>query len=121
MNTPFQKEFKESSFDTYNLFTFYKKDIVLELAKKYPNVGLFAPMSMSIYTKKGDKTISVGSLSAKAMQKIMEIPGDEKLLTDLRTLVAKTLKSAMPNGEFTTPSYVTVEAKGELYHGDGQR
>ena len=52
MNGPFVKQFKESEFDTYNLFTFYKADMVLKLVKKYPNVGLFAPMSMSIYTKK---------------------------------------------------------------------
>lgn len=114
MNTPFTKQFKESSFDTYNLFTFYKKDVVLALAKKYPNIGLFAPMSMSIYTKKGDKTISVSSLSAEAMQKIMKIPSDEKLLTDLRALVVKTLKNAMPKGKFVTLPYKTVEPKGEL-------
>ena len=114
MNTPFKKQFKETSFDTYNLFTFYKKDVVLELAKKYPNIGLFAPMSMSIYTKTGDKTISVSSLSAEAMQKIMKIPADEKLLTDLRALVVKTLKEAMPKGEFQTLPYKTVKAKGDL-------
>ena len=39
MNGPFKKQFKESGFDTYNLFTFYKPDVVLELVKKYPNVG----------------------------------------------------------------------------------
>jgi uncharacterized protein (DUF302 family) len=114
MNTPFKKQFKETSFDTYNLFTFYKKDVVLELAKKYPNIGLFAPMSMSIYTKKGDKTISVSSLSAEAMQKIMKIPADEKLLTDLRALVVKTLKEAMPKGKFEALPYKTIEPKGEL-------
>ena len=114
MNGPFKKQFKESSFEVYNLFTFYKKDVVLELAKKYPNVGLFAPMSMSIYTKKGEKKISVSSLSAEAMQKIMKIPADEKLLTDLRTLVEKTLKEALPDGEVEKLSYQPVEAKGEL-------
>ncbi len=114
MNGPFKKQFKESSFEVYNLFTFYKKDTVLELAKKYPNVGLFAPMSMSIYTKKGEKKISVASLSAEAMQKIMKIPADEKLLTDLRALVEKTLKVALPDGKVEEPTYKTVEAKGEL-------
>ncbi len=114
MNTPFKKQFKESSFEVYNLFTFYKKDVVLALAKKYPNIGLFAPMSMSIYTKKGDKNISVSSLSAEAMQKIMKIPAEEKLLTDLRTLVVKTLKEAMPKGEFKPLPYKMVKAKGEL-------
>ena len=114
MNGPFKKQFKSSGFDTYNLFTFYKKDVVLELAKKYPNIGLFAPMSMSIYTKKGAKTISVSSLSAQAMQKIMKIPTDEKLLTDLSALVVATLKTALPNAKVEKLPYKLQEPKGEL-------
>ncbi|GIT99199.1 DUF302 domain-containing protein [Sulfurovum sp. TSL1] len=114
MNGPFVKQFKESGFDIYNLFTLYKPDVVLELVKKYPNVGLFAPMSMSIYTKKGEKTISVSSLTVEAMSKIMKTPSDDKTLHDLRTLVKQTLKKAMPNGSFETLPYVQTEAKGEL-------
>lgn len=114
MNGPFLKQFKESGFDTYNLFTFYKQDTVLDLVKKYPNIGLFAPMSMSIYTKKGEKMISVSSLTAEAMAKIMKAPGDDKTLHDLRALVKKTLKIAMPNGSFEALSYTIQEAKGEL-------
>lgn len=114
MNIPFVKQFKESSFDTYHLFTFYKQDTVLELAKKYSNVGLFAPMSMSIYTKKGEKTISVSSLSVEAMAKIMKAPSDDKTLHNLRTLVKKTLKSAMPKGSFDVLSYDIQKPKGEL-------
>jgi len=114
MNGPFVKQFKESTFDTYNLFTFYKKDTVLELVKKYPNIGLFAPMSMSIYTKKGAKTISVSSLSAGAMAKIMKAPKNDKTLQDLKTLVHDTLKKAMPNGTFESIPYHIQDAKGEL-------
>ncbi len=114
MNGPFVKQFKESGFDTYNLFTLYKQDTVLELVKKYPNVGLFAPMSMSIYTKKGEKTISVSSLTAEAMAKIMKAPGDDKTLHDLRALVKQALKDAMPHGSFETLSYTIQEPKGEL-------
>jgi len=114
MNVPFKKQFKETTFESYNLFTFYKKDTTLALVKKYDNIGLFAPMSMSIYTKKGSKDISVSSLSASAMQKIMKIPADEKLLTDLRTLVVKTLKTAMPNGKFETLPYKIEATKKEL-------
>ncbi len=114
MNGPFVKQFKDSGFDTYNLFTFYKADTVLELVKKYPNIGLFAPMSMSIYTKKGEKTISVSSLTAEAMAKIMEAPSDDKTLHDLRALVKQTLKSAMPKGSFEALPYEQTEAKGEL-------
>ena len=114
MNLPFKKQFKASGFDVYNLFTFYKKDTALALAKKYDNIGLFTPMSMSIYTKKGDKSISVSSLSLSAMQKIMKIPSDEKLLIDLKALVLKTLKEAMPNGKFETLPYKTEATQKEL-------
>jgi len=114
MNGPFVKQFKSSSFDTYNLFTFYKKDTVLELVKKYPNVGLFAPMSMSIYTKKGEKTISVSSLNAEAMAKIMKAPSDDATLQALRTLVKTTLKEAMPQGNFEKLSYTIQKPKGDL-------
>ena len=114
MNGPFVKQFKSSGFDTYNLFTFYKADAVLELVKKYPNVGLFAPMSMSIYTKKGEKTISVSSLTVSAMAKIMKTPKDDATLLSLRKLVKETLQKALPKGTFSSPSYSIKEAKGEL-------
>ena len=114
MNVPFKKQFKETTFESYNLFTFYDKNTTLALAKKYDNIGLFAPMSMSIYTKKGSTNISVSSLSASAMQKIMKIPTDEKLLTDLRALVVKTLKTAMPNGKVDTLPYKTEATEKEL-------
>jgi len=114
MNGPFVKQFKESGFDTYNLFTFYKQDTALELVKKYPNIGLFAPMSMSIYTKKGEKTISVSSLTAEAMARIIKAPSDDKILHDLRELVKQTLKNAMPNASLEALSYEMQEPKGEL-------
>lgn len=114
MNKPFEIQFKESGFDVYNLFTFYKQDVVLELVKKYQNIGLFAPMSMSIYTKKGEKKISVSSLTTNAMQKIMKIPADEKILKELRALVVKTLNTAMPNAKIEKLDYKMIEPKGEL-------
>jgi len=114
MNGPFKMQFKETGFDVYNLFTFYKKDTVLELVKKYPNVGLFAPMSMSIYTKKGEKSISVSSLTVDALANIMKAPKDDKTLVALRKLVKDTLQKALPNGTFTTPAYKAQVPKGEL-------
>ena len=114
MNGPFVKQFKESGFDIYNLFTFYKKEAVLELVKKYPNVGLFAPMSMSIYTKKGEKSISISSLTVAGMAKIMKTDKDDKILLGLKKLVQETLKKAIPNGQFVVPSYKQKKPKGEL-------
>jgi uncharacterized protein (DUF302 family) len=114
MNGPFKMQFKDSSFETYNLFTFYKADAILELAKKYPNVGLFAPMSMSIYSKKGETSISVSSLTVAAMAKVMKAPSDDATLLALKKLVKETLQSALPRGKFETPSYVVQAPKGEL-------
>jgi len=114
MNKPFIKQFKESKFQVYNLFTFYKQDVVLELAKKYPNVGLFAPMSMSIYSKKGSNNISISMLSAKAMAKIMKIEDNDKILIDLKKLIIKTVQKAMPKGKFDKLSYTLQKPKGEL-------
>jgi uncharacterized protein (DUF302 family) len=114
MNGPFLKQFKTSGFDIYNLFTFYKEDLVLDLVKKYPNIGLFAPMSMSIYTKKGEKTISVASLTAEAMAKIIKAPSNDETLQKLRKMVKETLKSAMPNGTFEKIEYKMQAPKGEL-------
>ncbi len=114
MNGPFIKQFKSSEFDIYNLFTFYKEDIVLELVKKYPNIGLFSPMSMSIYAKKNEKIISVSSLTFEAMAKIMKIPKDDKILQGLKKLVEDTLKKVMPKGKFVTPTYTTQKTKAKL-------
>ncbi len=114
MNTPFKIQFKETSFDVYNLFTFYNKEMTLALAKKYDNIGLFSPMSMSIYTKKGEKTISISTLSVNAMAKIMKIPADEKLLVELGDMVIKALKLALPDGKFEKLPYTPIKASGEL-------
>jgi len=105
MNVPFQKQFKETTFDVYNLFTFFSKKETLELVKKYPNIGLFSPMSMSIYTRKGDKKISIASLKVEAMAKVLNIPADDEILVKVGNMVKGALKSAMPNGTFETFSY----------------
>jgi len=114
MNLPFTKQFKETPFDIYNLFTLYHKDTVLKLEKDHPNFGLFAPMSMSIYTKKGTKKISISSLTPEAISKIMGIKADNKDLLALGELIKKTLKSAMPNGSFETIGYPVSPAKESL-------
>jgi len=103
MNVPF-----------YNLFTIFSKKETLELVKKYPNIGLFAPMSMSIYTRKGEKKISVSSLSVEAMAKILKIPADDKVLVKVGKMVKDALKSAMPKGKFEILPYTVQKPIGEL-------
>jgi uncharacterized protein (DUF302 family) len=114
MNGPFKKQFKETTFDVYNLFTFFSKKDTLELVKKYPNIGLFAPMSMSIYTRKGEKTISVSSLTPGAMSKIMNIPADNKALAKIGKMVKEALKLALPGGSFETLPYSVQAATDPL-------
>jgi len=105
MNTPFKRDFKNTHHDVYNLMVLWRKDTAMALAEKYPNFGLFSPMSMSIYTPKGAKTISVSSLSAAGISSVTGIPADEKALVDLDKKVEEVLKTAMPKGKFETMPY----------------
>ena len=106
------KNFTTVDFDVYNLFTLFKKDVVVKLGKKYPNIGLFSPMSMSIYTRKGTKTISVSSLSAAAMADIMGIPADDADLVAYGKLVQDTLRAALPNGKVEKVVYEMKQPEG---------
>lgn len=108
------KNFATVDYDVYNLFTVFKKDVVVNMVKKYPNIGLFSPMSMSIYTRKGTKTISVSSLSAAAMAEIMGIPADDADLVAYAKLVEETLKAALPNGKLETVSYAMKQPTGPV-------
>jgi len=105
MNVPFKGKFKETSFDVYNLFGVFRKDTVMALAEKNPEVGLVSPMTMSIYTKKGDKTISIAHLSSEAIANIIGVSKDNKAVQDLVGNVEATLKKIMPNGKYTTLDY----------------
>lgn len=113
MNLPFKIQFKETTFDVYNLFTFYSKPDTLTLVKEYPEIGLFAPLSMSIYTKKGEKTISVSTLTTDTLATILEIPKDDKTLLKIGEMVKEALRTAMPNGKFETLTYEPKGMEGE--------
>ena len=121
MTAPWSKQIKDGTknfttldYDVYNLFTVFKKDVVVKLGKKYANIGLFSPMSMSIWTKKGTKTISVASLSAAAMAEIMGVPADDADLIAYGKLVEDTLKAALPNAKLETVSYEMKKPAGPI-------
>ncbi|SFV52744.1 hypothetical protein MNB_SV-6-205 [hydrothermal vent metagenome] len=116
MNAPFKRDFNNTNFDVYNLMVLWRKDTILALAEKYPEIGLFAPMSMSIYTKKGDKTISVSSITPAGMASMIGIPEENKALADLGKKVEEALKAAMPKGKFVELPYKMKAPKGELVH-----
>ncbi|MEA3491321.1 MAG: DUF302 domain-containing protein [Campylobacterota bacterium] len=125
MNSPYKRDFNNTYFDVYNLMVLWRKDTVMALAKDYPEVGLYSPMTASIYTRKGDKTISVAYLSAPAIAKIIGAPADNPAIVDLGKKLEEGLKKAMPNGKYMPLDYkmkkstndvvtrITFELKGD--------
>ncbi len=114
MNFPFKRDFNNTYYDVYNLAAFYNKDVVAEFIKEYPTIGLFAPMTMSIYTKKGDKTITIATLNPKRMATITGIPADHPGWKKLDDMIHKALKAAMPNGKFIPYNAKQIDVKGPL-------
>ncbi len=111
MNFPYKRDFNNTEYDVYNLAAFYSKDVVAEFIQEYPKIGLFSPMSMSIYTKKGDKTISIATISPKRIAEITGIPADHAAWGKLDALITKAFKAAMPNGKLATLANTKLDIK----------
>ena len=114
MNIPFDAKYKSHPHELYYLMTVHKKDFVNKIAKKYPEIALFTPLSMSIYTRNGDKTISISSMSANGIAKITGIPADNADLVAYMKDVADTLAKALPKGKFENLSYKIEKPEGDL-------
>jgi len=114
MNIPFDAKYKKHPHELYYLMTVHKKDFVNKIAKKYPEIALFTPLSMSIFTRNGDKTISISSMSANGISKITGIPADNADLVAYMKDVADTLAIALPNGKFKELSYKIAKPEGDL-------
>jgi len=114
MNRAFEAKFKTHTHDVYNLMTLHKKGAVTKLAEKYPQIALFTPLSMSIFTRKGAKTISVSSMAAAGIAKVTGIPADNADLVGYMKEVEDVLAKAMPNGKFEALSYKIAKPEGDL-------
>lgn len=114
MNIPFDAKYKSHPHELYYLMTFHKKDFVNKIAKKYPEIALFTPLSMSIYTRNGDKTISISSMSADGIAKVTGIPADNADLAAYMKDIADTLAKALPNGKFENVNYKIAKPEGDL-------
>jgi uncharacterized protein (DUF302 family) len=114
MNYPYKRDFNNTYYDVYNLAAFYSKDVVADFIQEYPKIGLFAPLSMSIYTKKGDKTITLATITPKRIAEITGIPADHKGFAKLDALLKKAFKEAMPNGKFVTLPNKKIDIKEPL-------
>ena len=115
MNSPYKRDFNNTYYDVYNLMVFWRKDMVMALAKDYPDVGLYAPMTASIYTKKGDKTISVAHISMEALARVIGAPADNPAVVDLGKKLEEALKTAMPKGKYVPLPYKMKKPTRDVY------
>lgn len=114
MNGPFMKQFQQTDFKVYNLFTTHHIPTVQKLAKTYPEIGLLTPMSMSIYTKKGEDKIYVSTLTLEAMSKITGIPSSNKDLQVIATMLKQTIQKALPNAKEEKIDYAVAPTQKPL-------
>ena len=114
MNLAFEKRFGAGKdYKMYRLMFVYNKEIGVSLLTKYPEFGLLAPLSTSVYSKDG-KTINISSLSLRGMSRISGVPETNKELIALHDQMTKALKAALPNGAFHELSYKKIRPDGEL-------
>ena len=114
MNRAFEAKFKTHTHDAYNLMVLYKKDIVKKLLQEYPEIALVTPLSMSIYTRKGEKNISVSSMDIAGIAKVTGISADNADLVAYMKEVSNVLEKALPNGKFEKINYMIGKPKGDL-------
>ncbi len=114
MNVAFEKRFGGGKdFKIYRLMFVHNKKYGAKLLKDFPEFGLLAPLSTSVYSKDG-KTINISSLSLTGMSRISGVPKTNKDLIALHDQMTRALKKALPKGEFIELSYKKIRPDGEL-------
>lgn len=96
MTGPFIKQFEHSDYKVFNLLTFFHKKHTASLIKSYPNTGVFIPMSLGIYQRKGESQLHISVLSARGMKKISNSSAPEFILIEKQLLMS--LKKVLPKG-----------------------
>ncbi len=111
----FGKKFPTAGKDyhRYNLMFIYNPKISSKLIKDYPQFGLLAPLSTSVFSKDG-KMINISSLSIEGMSRISGVPVTNADLISLSENITKALKEALPNGSFKDLNYKKVRPDGEI-------
>ena len=119
MSKSFKKSFgdKDSTagtdFKIYRLMLVYNEKYSMKLIKDYPEFGLIAPISTSVYSKDGNE-ISISSLSLNAMSRMTGVPKNNTDLIELYSTLSKALKEALPNGSFKDLNYKVLRPDGAL-------
>jgi len=114
MNTAFEKRFGGGKdYKMYRLMFVYNPKVSAKLIKKYPEAGLLAPLSTSVYSKNG-KILNISSLSLNGMSRISGVPKTDTDLIALHDSLTKAIKAAFPNGKFLKTNYKYTRPDGEI-------
>lgn len=111
MTHPFEVQFQQSDFTAFNLLTVYHKKYALSMVKAHPDAGIFVPMGVGIYQRKGDKELHVSVLTAAAQKKIAGFDAPEFALIEKEVMA--TLAKALPKAKHTL-SEESLPAEGAL-------
>jgi len=111
MTGPFTKQFGGSDFTVFNLMTVIPKKLSASLVKSHPDAGIFTPMGVGIYQRKGENELHVSVLSAEAMQKIAGFKAPEFALIEKE--VFATLNKVLPKAKHSM-SKTALPAEGKL-------
>jgi len=111
MNGPFTKQFGKSDFSIFNLMTVIPKKEAATLVKSHPDGGIFVPMGVGIYQKKGENDLHLSVLTADAMKKIAGFDAPEFALIEKE--VMGILEKTLPGLKHTV-SEKALPAEGVL-------
>ena len=114
MNAAFKARFDGGKdFKMYRLMFIYNPKITAKILKDYPEFGLIAPLSTSIYSKHG-KIINISSLSLTGMSRVSGVPENNPDLIELYHSMTKALEQAFPKGEAQKLNYKFHRPDGEI-------
>ena len=113
MNGPYEKQFKTTTFESYNLMSVYHEETSIALIPKYAKSGIFTPFSIATYQRKGEDDFYIALLSAKAQQNIVK--EKDILFEKLEKLTKDTIIKVLPTAKETTLPYDAVSTNDALY------
>ena len=113
MNGPYEKQFKTTTFQSYNLMSVYHADTSTVLIPKYARSGIFTPFSIATYQRKGEDDFYIALLSAKAEENILKIK--DPLFKKLEKRTKETILNVLPSAVETSLPYDAVSTDEPLY------
>jgi len=113
MNTPYERQFKKSSFKIYSLMSIYHPEVANESVLKYSESGLFVPFSIAIYQRKNEDSLYIALLSSKAKEKILNVI--DPMFSRLEAHNRVTIKKILPKAVEVKFDYKPIKTDEKLY------